>query len=496
MTDSKFPSRMKGALPSMKYFIYARKSTDDEDRQILSIEAQLVELRQYATRENLTVITELVEAKTAKKPGRPLFNDMLMRIQRHEADGILAWHPDRLARNSVDGGKIIYLVDQGIIKDLRFPTYRFDDNAQGKFMLSIAFGQSKYYIDALSENIKRGIRLKLSKGIWPQWAPIGYINDRITRTIIVDEGKAPFITKSFALYATGEYALSELRDKITSLGLTGYKNKPLSISQYQHTLKNPIYYGVFRYKGEIYEGTHEPIITKKLFDKCQEVMARRGRPKKESKRFVLRGLMKCGECGRMITAETQKGHTYYRCTKRYTICSQKYVREELLSQQISSILQKVSLCDDWTANILKELEKDKLEAVHSSRPHQQNLRDKIVSVDNKINKLIDMYLENSLSLEEYQKAKEKLINEKKESQESLKDFADGGDNWFELAKDFVTTLNRIDYAVREGNLESQKEFLEKIGSNFILKERSLIFSTEKPFSLFAEAAPFLTWRRR
>ena len=192
---------------------------------------------------------ELIEAKTAKKPGRPIFNDMLLHIERGQADGILAWHPDRLARNSVDGGKIIYLVDQGIIKDLRFPTYRFDDNAQGKFMLSIAFGQSKYYIDALSENIRRGIRLKLSKGIWPQWAPIGYINDRTTRTIIKDEGKAPFVTKSFALYATGKYTLSQLRDKINSLGLTGYKNKPMSISQYQHTLRNPIYYGVFRYRN-------------------------------------------------------------------------------------------------------------------------------------------------------------------------------------------------------------------------------------------------------
>ena len=287
----------------MKYFIYVRKSTDDEDRQILSIEAQLVELRQYAERENLTVVSELVEAKTAKKPGRPIFNNMLSRIQRHEADGILAWHPDRLARNSVDGGKIIYLVDRGVINELRFPTYRFDNNAQGKFMLSITFGQSKYYIDALAENIKRGIRLKLSKGIWPQWAPIGYLNDRATRTIVKDEGKAPFITKSFALYATGKYSLHELRDKINSLGMTGRKNKPLSATQYQTILKNPLYYGMFRYNGEVYEGTHEPIITKKLFEKCQEVMAGRSKPKKAKNDFALRGLMRCGECGRMITAE-------------------------------------------------------------------------------------------------------------------------------------------------------------------------------------------------
>ena len=479
----------------MKYFIYARKSTDDEDRQILSIEAQLVELRQYAERENLNVIYEYVEAKTAKKPGRSIFNDMLSRIQRHEADGILAWHPDRLARNSVDGGKIIYLIDRGVIKELRFPTYRFDNNAQGKFMLSIAFGQSKYYIDALSENIKRGIRLKLSKGIWPQWAPIGYINDRATRTIIKDEGKAPFITKSFALYSTGKYSLHELRDKINALGMTGRKNKPLSATQYQTILKNPLYYGMFRYNGEVYEGTHEPIITKKLFEKCKEVMSKRSKPKKAKNSFALRGLMRCGECGRMITAELQKGYTYYRCTKHLTKCTQKYIREEELAKQIRKIFQKVSLCDDWTTKILRELEKDKNEAVQSSRPVRQKIERDISTIDSKIDKLIDLHLDGSVSAEEYRKKKEGLLNKKKELQESLL-FSGGRDNnWFERAKDFVTDLNRATYELREGNLESQREYLEKIGSNFILQERRLIFSTEGTFRPFLLKAPYQTWRR-
>jgi site-specific DNA recombinase len=479
----------------MRYFIYARKSTDDEDRQVLSIEAQLKELREYAQRENIFVVKEIIEAKTAKKPGRPLFNDMLIDIERGLADGILAWHPDRLARNSVDGGRIIYLVDQKVIKDLRFPTLRFDNNAQGKFMLSIVFGQSKYYIDALSENIRRGIRLKLSKGIWPQWAPIGYINDRKTRTIIIDEGKAPFIKRVFELYSTGDYSLEEIRNKINPLGLAGRKDKPLSISQYQTMLKNPLYYGVFRYKGEVYEGTHQPIITKKLFDKCQEVMRMRGKPAKEEKKFVLRRLMRCGECGRMITAELQKGHVYYRCTKRLTNCQQKYVREEELAAQIEGFIQKVSLCDDWTKKILEQLEKDKNSGVQSSLPQQQNLEVEIKEIDARISKLIDVYLEGSLTLEEYQAKKEAFINEKKKLQESARDFAAGSNNWFEPARDFVTLLNSAHCAVEEGNLESQKEFLEKIGSNFILKERHLNFPTEGTFRLFFKDAPFPNWRR-
>ena len=480
----------------MRYFIYARKSTDDEDRQVLSIEAQLKELHEYAQRENLVVIKEIVEAKTAKKPGRPLFNDMILAIEREAAEGIISWHPDRLARNSVDGGRIIYLVDQKVIKDLRFPTLRFDNNAQGKFMLSIVFGQSKYYIDALSENIRRGIRLKLSKGIWPQWAPIGYLNDRKTRTIIIDEGKAPFIKRVFEFYSTGEYSLEEIRNKINPLGLTGRKDKPLSISQYQTMLKNPLYYGVFRYKKEVYEGTHQPIITKKLFDRCQEVMLLRGKHKEPQKeKFVLRGLMRCGECGRMITAELQKGHIYYRCTKRLTNCKQKYVREEELTAQISKFIQKVSLSDEWTKRIIEELERDRNSSLHSSLSQQQNLENRVREMDDKISKLIDIYLEGTITLEEYQRKKEDFINEKRKLQESARDFAAGSNSWFEPARDFVTSLNRAEYAVKEGNLESQKEFLEKIGSNFILKERRLNFSTEASFRPLFEAAPYPCWRR-
>ena len=147
-----------------KYFIYARKSTDDEERQLLSIPAQIDELRTYAKKENLEVIDTLIESKTAKKPGRKIFNELLSRIEAGEADGIISWHPDRLARNAVDAGRIIYLLDTKKLIDLKFPTVYFQNNPNGLFMLSIAFGQSKYYVDSLSENTKRGLRQKNPSG--------------------------------------------------------------------------------------------------------------------------------------------------------------------------------------------------------------------------------------------------------------------------------------------------------------------------------------------
>ena len=152
------------------------------------------------------------------------------------------------------------------------------------------------------------------------------------------------------------------------------------------------------------------------------------------------------------------------------------------------------MCDDWTHKILEQLEKDKNGDVQSSLPQQQNLEVKIKEIDAKISKLIDVYLAESLTLEEYQTKKEALINEKRKLQDDLRNFAAGGNNWFEPAREFVTSLNRARCAIEEGNLESQKEFLEKIGSNFILKERRLVFSSEAPYRGLLQSAPFPTWR--
>jgi DNA invertase Pin-like site-specific DNA recombinase len=158
-------------------FLYARKSTDVEDKQVLSIDAQINELREFAEREQIKIVAELIEKQSAKTPGRPIFNSMLKRIEAGEAEGILAWHPDRLARNSVDGGRIIYMLDTNQIKTLKFPRSWFENTPQGKLMLHSDFGFSKYYVDSLSENTKRGLREKVRRGEYPGPAPIGYIND-------------------------------------------------------------------------------------------------------------------------------------------------------------------------------------------------------------------------------------------------------------------------------------------------------------------------------
>ncbi|MCB9820782.1 recombinase family protein [Candidatus Nomurabacteria bacterium] len=322
-----------------KFFIYTRKSTDTEDRQVRSISDQLAELKSLALKENIEVVDIFVEKQTAKIPGRPVFDEMLLRIEQNEANGILAWHPDRLARNSVDGGKIIYLLDTGKIAELKFPTFWCDTTPQGKFMLSIAFSQSKYYVDNLSENIKRGKRNKVKDGIWPQMSPLGYMNKG--GKIVVDENIAPLIKKTFEAYSSGSFTLRQLRDKFNELGLKRKSGKELAVSNYQKLLKNPIYTGLMLYNGEIHEGKHEPIITKKLFDSVQEVMMRKSKPhSKGLKPFCTEDFSVVENVAVSLPPKHKKDITICDVPNGKILAHKKYTREEIITSEIQKEIKK------------------------------------------------------------------------------------------------------------------------------------------------------------
>jgi len=197
----------------MRYIHYCRKSTDDDDHQVASLDSQQTENeRRFAGTAEIEIVTTYREARSAKTPGRPVFSEMLDRIERGEADGIIAWHPDRLARNSVDGGRIIYLLDTGKLKDLNFSSYNFENSSQGKFMLQIVFANSKYYVDSLSENVKRGIRTKVENGWRPNQPPIGYLNGDNATPIISDLERFPIVERMWQLALTGTYTLRQIRD--------------------------------------------------------------------------------------------------------------------------------------------------------------------------------------------------------------------------------------------------------------------------------------------
>ena len=481
----------------MKYFIYARKSSESEDRQILSIEAQLLELRDLAEKEQLEIAASFEEAKTAKEPGRIAFAEMLAAVERGEADGILSWHPDRLARNSVDGGRIIHLLDTGALKSLKFSSFWFEPTPQGKFMLNIAFGQSKYYVDNLSENVKRGVRQKLRRGEWPGLAPVGYINNLKTKRIEVDPVRSPLVRKSFRLFASGEHSLRTLAQELKTLGLRSHKGNPLSISSVQRMLCNPVYYGFITRKGELYEGTHEPIISKKLFDEVQTVIAGRARKKRRRKHeYLFSGFMSCACCTCAITAERQKGHVYYRCTKKKGACDEKYLREETLLEQVREIVEQVTLPDGWAENMLAELDREQTQDTTSHQAAVRFLEIEKKNIEAKIDALLDLHLDGGIDRTAYLQKKNTLLNRKHDVEQKIKESARGADDRLEPIRELILSSQDAKKYQSDSHKQELPTFLKKIGSNWILQNRAARYEAAKGWCALRQRQNCSDWLGR
>lgn len=264
---------------------------------------------------------------------------------------------------------------------------------------------------------------------------------------------------------------------------------PLSVDNYLYMFKNPNYYGIIRFKGQIYEGKHEPIITKKLFDRVQEVLKRKSKPKSPKlKPYLYRDLFKCGECGCFITTETQKGHNYLRCTKRKDTCSQKYVREEVINRPLRQDLKKVSLPSAWADLMIAELEKERLQNAQADGSFAQKLKEQLREYEAKLDQLLDMSLNKVISQEEYAVKRQKILNQKIEASEKLSAFERKSRDRFEPAINFIKEANSVERLALLGNQQEIRDFVKKIGSNFRLAQRALSFDLNNPWNILDKYA--------
>ena len=464
-----------------KYFIYARKSTDVEDKQVLSIEAQIAELEKYAKDNQLTVVDTIIEKKSAKVPGRPKFGAMLACIEAGEASGIISWHPDRLARNSIDGGQIIYLLDQTHLQSLKFPTFWLENTSQGKFMLSIAFGQSKYYIDNLAENTKRGLRQKVRRGEFPGLAPVGYINDVRIHTIIVDKRRAPIIEQAFELYAGGNSRLQDIARFLADKSITTRSGKHITKDMVKKILTNPIYYGHFKYTGEVHEGKHAPIISKKLFDTVQTTLERRGHKRKGANApQALCGLLTCGGCNMAITAEKKTKHQkngnvhqyiYYRCSRKHKtiICKEPTITEPDLVAQLSDILQGYALPKSWAEELETMLAEDEEKAEQSSAVFIADRQNKIQSLQSKLQRLLDSYLDQDIDQITYRSKQTELMSEKKSLEEQTGKLTLAANSWVEPMRRWLKqAVSLCEIAKSAEPVAMKRAFSEIDGLNLFL----------------------------
>jgi len=340
-------------------------------------------------------------------------------------------------------------------------------------------------VDSLSENTKRGLRQKVRRGEYPSVAPIGYINDVRNKSIIVDIKKAKVIREAFEFYAQGDKRLEDVSDFLAQRGILSRGGKRIHKTRATFILSNPFYTGLFRYSQEIHEGKHQPIVSKKIFDKVQEILKQRGKIRKSNKNQpqAFCGLLRCGTCGMMITAENrikkQKNgnvhhYVYYRCSRKSkTIkCKEHPVRQEILEKQISSLLLKFSLKQDWAEKMEKMIEKDKTKTAQSSAAFVQESKNRITEIQTKLQRLLDGYLEQDIEREIYRAEKAKLLFKKKSLEEKINTLEQKRLGWVEPMQNWINYAQTIEKTANESDFFSKKVAIKEIfGLNLVLADR-------------------------
>jgi DNA invertase Pin-like site-specific DNA recombinase len=344
------------------YCLYARKSTEDDERQALSIDSQIHEMQELAAREGLNIVEICRESHSAKDSGqRPEFNRLMSDIGKGTFNAILAWAPDRLSRNAGDLGSLVDLMDRGQLRQIRTHSQKFTNSPNEKFLLMILGSQAKLENDNRGINVKRGLKSKVEMGWRPGLPPIGYLNEhsinRGQNRIFVDQERAPIVRKVFEMvgndHATGRVVCAYLKE-INFRTRTG---KFVTLSTIYKILKSPFYHGQFEFpakSGKWYKGAHEPLISKELFERVQDQLMVPNRPIYGLKEFQFIRMFRCGGCGSGITAEEKikrnKGngnihrYVYYRCCKcNDRDCKEQPMREKDILDQLLKIIDEIDI---------------------------------------------------------------------------------------------------------------------------------------------------------
>lgn len=500
---------------NIRFAIYVRKSQEDKNRQVQSINSQIDVLTECAKREQLNIVKIYKDCGSAHKPNnRKQFNKLLQDINNKKIDGILCWKADRLARNHIEGGIVMHCLEKNIIQIIKTPDKIFlpTDNT---VPLSIEFGMANQYSRDLSVNIKRGNKTKVKNGGWCHIAPQGYINDRLNRKVDIDPKRFHLVEKMWKLMLTGKYSIQQICDIANNQwGFTTSKRKntggiPIKKSTLHGVFINPFYYGYIKDGENQGWGSHKPMVNFKEFQKVQEILRKSGHKAKTSLSFAYSGVLLCGECGCSILGETKvkykcpkcnkrqtakhpkkcscgyqitqkdinkgKFYTYYHCSKSKQKCSQKSVRKENLNSQFEDFVSQLVVNNDFVQWCTKWLDFLNDSYSENLKQKEKNKTEKYNSIKSKIMRLVDMRMNDEID--------ENLFKEKKtilDKQLLLleKDDFNQKENIEEVAKT-ISFLENLEKEFSNAQNKEKKKLISQLASNPILMDGKVLIQAKK-----------------
>jgi len=477
------------------HVIYARKSSDSEDRQVLSIDSQIAELKAHALRRGVEVTEVLTEARSAKEPGRPVFGDLMRRIRRGQIESVLCWKMDRLARNHLDHGAVLQALADGKLKEVITPERAYTRSGNDRFLGNFELGIATKFIDDLRDNVKRGNRARFQQG-WPNYRPpAGYMEDRETKTVVKHPVNFDLIRRAWDLLLTGTMQPRAILKVLNSeWGYLSRKTKAggerqMSFSGLYALFSKPFYMGVIQLKsGDSYKGAFEPMITEEEFARAQEILGRPGRPRPKHREFAFSGMLRCGSCGRAMVGEIHtkrsgKSYVYYRCHRRGQVrpCTEPALPERALIEQIEADLARMQLTPEaagWIReNLLATLKAEADQVASIRQSQEQALRQARTEEDT----LLSLRLRGSIDDDTYERRRAEVVSRRVQLEVKLSRPAPTMETLVDRVQSVVAFSEHSPKAFTGGTSVLQRQVLETVGSNYRIVGRKALYEAKKPF---------------
>lgn len=492
-----------------KYFAYVRKSTESKERQILSLPGQIKRIREKFP--DLDIVFLPPESKSAFKPyARPIFEEMISRIKAGEADGIVAWHPNRLSRNEIDAATISYMLRTRELADLKFTAYNFENSIEGLMALQGLMSHSQYESGKLQQICKQGMDDKAELGHYPRLAPLGYLNSGPTaakgeRFIYADKKRLPLVERALRLALTGDFTVAEVRRMMISWGLANRKNQPPGYKEVSNILKNVFYTGFFRWDGRLYDGkgTYPAVITLDEHKRLLKIMSgrRRGTDRRYTSRTYVHytGLMRCQTCGCSIVVTEKWKHyrgtnrdalyLYYHCTrkKKDTPCRERAVPEAQLVKSFEEAIGRYRISPEFRDLALGILEERYSKQASDAEAVQASRQRELERIQQKSSRLIDMRAGGEISGEDFVARRDEYQREAEALRQRIATGASSSRKAaFLVASNLFGEMAKLADTFREATPAVKRRLLIGVGSNLLLHDKKVVLEAKKWYRRVAE----------
>ena len=472
--------------------IYARVSSKEQEREGFSIPAQLKLLREYAARNEFLVIEKFIDIETAKNPGRQKFQEMVRFFMRNkDCRVVLVEKTDRLYRNFRDAVTLedldlkIHLVKEGQIISK-------DAKSQAKLIHGMQLVLARNYIENLREEVKKGMREKAEQGIYPGRAPFGYRNNRADRTVEIHSEHAQIVTRTFELYATAEYSLSELRKAVRSR--TG---KTISRAYLHTILTNPFYQGNFVWGGKLYRGTHEVFISHDLYERVQVVLRGHNKPKYGKQEIAFRGLLRCAHDNCTITGERKKGkYVYYRCTGYRGKCATPRFTESEIAEKLGVVLKNIHIPNAILAQLQESLSRDHDQLVDNADTQRNSLEQRLATIQRRMDQAYQDKLDGTIPQEFWERKMLEWSEDERQIQAAMTRLDVPNSGRILDAKRILELANKAYSLYLTQNHPGQAKLLRMVLLNCSIDAASVCPSYRRPFDLICRRAENQEWSGR